>query len=137
MSSVSAASARVCWRSLLFGLAFAVLTLLPAVSALAAEETATESKKPATAAGARVATHNDLTYSTVDGEELKLDLAVPTAGEGPYPMVVFIHGGGWAGGNRVSFRSQIQQAARRGYVAATVSYRLMQYDRENTETTTA
>lgn len=137
MSSVSAPSARVCWRLLCCGLAFAVLALLPGSDGLAAERAARKRKKPAPVAQVPVTTHHDLTYSTTDREELQLDLAVPAAGEGPYPLLVFIHGGGWAGGNRQSFRSQIQNAARRGYVAATVSYRLMQFDQEKKETTTA
>jgi predicted peptidase len=35
------------------------------------------------------------------------------------------------------YRAQIEQAARRGYVAITVSYRLMKFDQANKETTTA
>jgi acetyl esterase/lipase len=50
---------------------------------------------------------------------------------------VFIHGGGWSGGNRQAYRGQIQEAAKRGYVAATISYRLMQFDQAKKETTTA
>ena len=64
-----------------------------------------------------------VTYRTVDDQALALDVAVP-AGEGPFPLIVFVHGGGWAGGNRASFEGEIQEAARRGFVAATVSYRL-------------
>lgn len=58
-------------------------------------------------------------------------------GNGPFPAIVFIHGGGWSGGNRQAYRAQIQEAAKRGYVAATISYRLMKYDEVKKETTTA
>lgn len=78
----------------------------------------------------------NITYCTVDGEDLKLDLARPD-GDGPFPAIVFIHGGGWLGGNRQAYKSQISEAAQRGYVAATISYRLMKFDQAKKETTTA
>ncbi len=77
---------------------------------------------------ADIAISQNLTYATVDGVSLQLDLAQPAEGEGPFPTLVFIHGGGWSGGNRHSYRASIEGAARRGYVAATISYRLTQPD---------
>ncbi len=74
-----------------------------------------------------IAVTPNLTYTTVGDVKLQLDLAVPS-GEGPFPGIVFIHGGGWSGGNRHAFRDKIRQAADRGYVAATISYRLTQPD---------
>ena len=70
----------------------------------------------------------NLTYATVGDVKLQLDLARPAQGDGPFPLLVFVHGGGWQGGNRHAFRSQMEAAARQGYVAATVSYRLTQAD---------
>jgi acetyl esterase/lipase len=78
----------------------------------------------------------DITYGKAGDTELKLDLARPQ-GDGPFPAIVFIHGGGWSGGNRQVYRGQIQEAATRGYVAVTISYRLMQFDQAKKETTTA
>ena len=75
-------------------------------------------------------------YGKAGDTELKLDLARPV-GNGPFPAIVFIHGGGWSAGNRGGYRSQIEEAARRGYVAVTISYRLMQFDEAKKETTTA
>ena len=75
-------------------------------------------------------------YGNVGNTELKLDLAQP-AGSGPFPAIVFIHGGGWYSGNRQGYRGEIEEAARRGYVAVTISYRLMQFDMAEKETTTA
>ena len=40
------------------------------------------------------------------------------------PAVVCIHGGGWAKGNRTNHEKVAQALAARGYVAATISYRL-------------
>jgi len=65
----------------------------------------------------------DVTYATVDGEELKLDLARPKEAKQPLPLVVVIHGGGWAAGNRKSHDNVTWEFAKRGYVSATVSYR--------------
>ena len=75
-------------------------------------------------------------YGKAENTELKLDLARP-AGSGPFPAIVFIHGGGWYSGNREGYRSQIEKAARRGYVAVSISYRLMQFNEAEKETTTA
>lgn len=78
----------------------------------------------------------DIVYGIAGDVELKLDLALP-AGKGPFPALVFIHGGGWYAGNRNACRSQIEAAAQRGYVAATISYRLMKFDQAAKETATA
>jgi acetyl esterase/lipase len=56
--------------------------------------------------------------------ELKLDLARPTKGDGPFPLVVCIHGGAWRLGNRTAHHRTIRLLASHGYVAATVQYRL-------------
>ena len=85
---------------------------------------------------AEVAFEENVTYGKAGETELKLDLARPD-GDGPFPAIVFIHGGGWSQGSRQSYRGQIEDAARRGYVAATISYRLMQFDESKKETTTA
>lgn len=118
-------------RAVLLAGAVLLAVCLPAAPVARGEEPAADRSNN------QVTTYNDVTYSTAGETELKLDLAVPAGDGGPHPMVVFIHGGGWAGGSRLAFRRQIQEAARRGYVGATVSYRLMKYDRQNKETTTA
>jgi acetyl esterase/lipase len=85
---------------------------------------------------AEAVVEENVTYGKAGDTELKLDLARP-AGDGPFPAIVFIHGGGWSGGNRQAYRAQIREAATRGYFAATISYRLMQFDQAKKETTTA
>lgn len=79
---------------------------------------------------------NDVTYATVDGQKLQLDIAVPK-GDGPFPCVVCLHGGAWKYGSRKDLsrgnvfydfgldrKPLIEILAERGFVAATVSYRL-------------
>lgn len=42
----------------------------------------------------------------------------------PRPLVIFVHGGGFAAGNKADFWAQCDAFAQRGYTAATISYRL-------------
>ncbi|AOS44490.1 Rhamnogalacturonan acetylesterase RhgT [Lacunisphaera limnophila] len=44
---------------------------------------------------------SDLTYGTAAGEKLLLDVSVP-AGEGPFPVAILVHGGGWSGGDKAT-----------------------------------
>jgi alpha-L-fucosidase 2 len=41
----------------------------------------------------------DIAYATAGGETLRLDASIPE-GEGPFPIAILIHGGGWGGGDR-------------------------------------
>ncbi len=66
---------------------------------------------------------NDLVYTKVGGEELKVDVARPEEGSGPFPGVLVIHGGGWRGGDKASNRGLLAEFARRGYVAISPQYR--------------
>lgn len=90
----------------------------------------------AAARGGDVTVEENITYGKGGNTELQLDLARP-AGDGPFPAIIFIHGGGWHQGDRRAYKSQIIEAAERGYVAATISYRLMEFDESKKETTTA
>jgi len=55
-------------------------------------------------------------------QELKADLYKP-AGNGPFPAVVMIHGGGWEGRTREDMNEISQRVAERGYVVLNMSYR--------------
>ncbi|MFN4261526.1 MAG: alpha/beta fold hydrolase [Gemmataceae bacterium] len=77
---------------------------------------------PAAQADGRV--EKDVVYGKGGDVELKLDLALPATGDGPFPAVVCIHGGGWRQGSRQDLAKTIEILAGRGYVAATISYRL-------------
>lgn len=84
-----------------------------------------------------VVIEENVPYGRAGDNELELDLARPAGGNGPFPALVFIHGGGWYQGKRQDYRAAIQDAAKRGYVAVTISYRLMQFDEAKKESTTA
>ncbi len=66
----------------------------------------------------------DVTYARYGDRTLAMDIYRPRSAWGQLPAVVCIHGGGWAKGNRTSHASVAQALAARGYVAATISYRL-------------
>lgn len=70
----------------------------------------------------------DLEYGRVDGISLKLDLYLPaeerSGGGGTRPGILFLHGGGWTGGDKQEFAEKAREMASRGYVAASANYRL-------------
>jgi acetyl esterase/lipase len=66
----------------------------------------------------------DVTYCTIGKTQLMLDVAHPKTGDGPFPAIVLIHGGGWCVGDRKSNVPLALKLAQEGYVAVTVSYRL-------------
>ena len=106
----------------------ALLAFLAAPAAVRAEP-----PDPISKPKLKVHTEPDLTYYKVDGKEMKLDLAMPAEGKGPFPAVVCLHGGAWRMGSRKDLskpsvlfnkRSLIEELASEGYVAVSVSYRL-------------
>lgn len=79
----------------------------------------------------KVATPPDLTeakeveYGRVGNRPLRLDLYQPAWRTGkPVPALIFIHGGAWSGGAKEIYKLYAVRYARRGYVTATISYRL-------------
>ena len=77
----------------------------------------------------QIATVNDLVYSTVNGVDLRLDLAAPLAGPGPFPAVVVFYGGAWRTGNKWGNRPVLAEFAHRGFVAIAPQYRHCPTDR--------
>ena len=65
----------------------------------------------------------DIVYATHDGVALTGDLYRP-AGEGPFPLIVNVHGGYWRRGSRDTFQYWGPYLAGRGYAGFTISYRL-------------
>jgi acetyl esterase len=78
---------------------------------------------PASAANA-AKVKRDVTYRTVDGQTLGLDVYQPAKKGKDRPAVVLIHGGGWRAGDKRVFAEQGNQLAERGFVAFSVDYRL-------------
>lgn len=46
-------------------------------------------------------THSDVEYGQVAGEKLLLDVHEPD-GKGPFPVAIYVHGGGWIGGDKAN-----------------------------------
>lgn len=63
-------------------------------------------------------------FSNPDNQHLQLNIARPKEGTGPFPAVLCIHGGGFRAGTREGYDRMCVALAQRGYVAATVTYRL-------------
>jgi acetyl esterase/lipase len=60
-------------------------------------------------------------------QSLLLDLILPPSGTAPAPpapLVIWIHGGGWATGSRLPIPSYVSALCSRGYAVASVDYRL-------------
>jgi acetyl esterase/lipase len=72
----------------------------------------------------RVRHENDVDFACVGDTTLKVDVAMPIEGAGPFPAVVCLHGGGWVSGDRKQMSQTIEVLARRGYVAIAPDYRL-------------
>jgi acetyl esterase/lipase len=70
-----------------------------------------------------VTTKYDIVYTKAGETELKLDLAHPPEGNGPFPAVIAIHGGAWRGGSKDTNRVLLDNLAREGYVAISPQYR--------------
>ncbi|WP_244238164.1 prolyl oligopeptidase family serine peptidase [Corallococcus terminator] len=62
-----------------------------------------------------------LTYASGSGHAL--NLFRPSTGSGPFPTVVWIHGGGWRGGSLLDV-NQARRLVCRGYAVASIDYRL-------------
>lgn len=66
----------------------------------------------------------NVTYVAIGSRKLHLDLFLPRVGTGPFPAVVYIHGGGWIKGDKSQFWRQAADMASKGFVGATIEYRL-------------
>lgn len=71
-----------------------------------------------------VSLQRDLVYARYGAREMHLDLFLPKQGAGPFPAVVYIHGGGWVNGNKTAFQRQAAHMATKGYAGACMEYRL-------------
>lgn len=66
----------------------------------------------------------DIEFVKHGEQSLKLDLYVPEKGDGPYPLIVWVHGGGWIGGDKNDCPTLNLGYGQRGYATASISYRL-------------
>ncbi len=72
-----------------------------------------------------VTTVDDVTYKEVENETLKLNVYSPKK-EGKYPIIIYIHGGGWMRGSKDRFLELriLKRLAYMGFVVFNIDYRL-------------
>ena len=68
----------------------------------------------------------DIEYARVEDRSIQLDLYLPED-QGPFPVIIWIHGGGWTSGDKDLDPNdpQVRQVGR-GYAVASINYRLSQ-----------
>ncbi|HKQ48254.1 MAG TPA: alpha/beta hydrolase fold domain-containing protein [Phycisphaerae bacterium] len=84
---------------------------------------------PVRASGQITPTYDDVVFGVVPRDAggtvtLLMDIYLPAAGSGPYPCVLWIHGGGWQGGTHNTVPGSALQLPTAGVAIASVSYRL-------------
>jgi len=65
---------------------------------------------------------SDLEYARVAEKSLLLDIYLPQGTEEPLPVIVWIHGGAWRGGDKRACR--LLGMTQRGYAVVSINYRL-------------
>jgi acetyl esterase/lipase len=65
----------------------------------------------------------DLVYAQAGTHTLLLDLFLP-GGKGPYPLIIWIHGGAFRSGSKETNRAK--RMVKQGYAVASINYRLSQ-----------
>jgi len=108
------------YRSFAAGMLTLALALSVAAQQPSGQRKSALSKAPALPQGVQV--ERDLEYARIGDKRLLLDLYRPEEAAGPLPVIVGIHGGGWASGSRAGNLGS--WLARHGYAVAVIDYRL-------------
>ncbi|BBY50837.1 hypothetical protein MARA_43050 [Mycolicibacterium arabiense] len=69
------------------------------------------------------------TYSSFEGNPLRLGVFRPRPGSGPAPVLLFVHGGGWVAGDRHAHATDLRWFADRGWLVVSVDYALSSPER--------
>ncbi|MEW6307010.1 MAG: prolyl oligopeptidase family serine peptidase [Verrucomicrobiota bacterium] len=102
---------------------FTVLACAGAVHSFAQEKAKRPTVPPARVPEG-VKAHRDLEYVANGHERHKLDLYVPEKADGPLPLLIWIHGGGWQNGSKDGCPPLRGGYTERGYAVASINYRL-------------
>ena len=70
-----------------------------------------------------ISAETNIVYGKGGDRDLQLDLYRPKKADQPLPLIIFIHGGGWKGGQRTDMSYYCLRFAEKGYITATISYR--------------
>ena len=63
-------------------------------------------------------------YKDYGTYQLKMEVDIPAKTKGPFPFIIYVHGGGWAGGSLNGFVNQSKYLASRGIAGVRISYTL-------------
>jgi acetyl esterase/lipase len=72
---------------------------------------------------------DEATYSTFEGEPLRLNIYRPNESVSGAPILVYIHGGGWVGGDLTGHSADLRWFAEQGWLVVSVGYTLSSADR--------
>ncbi|HEY7127811.1 MAG TPA: alpha/beta hydrolase [Ktedonobacterales bacterium] len=72
----------------------------------------------------QVQTQTNIPYGPLASAGETLDLCLPAGAPDPRPAIVMIHGGGWVNGDKSLLASDCYALALRGFVVASINYRL-------------
>ena len=99
---------------------------IPFILASAVASCAKEGGIPATPDSVSLTEGIPFCTGAVDGvqQPLLLDIARPKGQSKSLPVVLVVHGGGWAGGSRADYRYMINWLAQQNMVGVSVDYRL-------------
>ncbi len=67
--------------------------------------------------------HRDVVWASPGGRDLRLDVSAPE-GDGPFPVLVWIHGGGWEQFSKEANEGLARYITNRGYVVVNGNYRM-------------
>jgi acetyl esterase/lipase len=98
------------------------LFALVMLTSFAAASAQPQPPPPKIPAGVKV--ERNLVYARAGGKDLLLDLYLPEQTRARLPVILWVHGGAWRGGNKE--RSPAVRQVLRGYAAASIDYRLSQ-----------
>lgn len=99
-------------------------TVVPTPQSPSATPEPSATTPPSTPTTAR-SNQRNVTYCTMDGIELKMDVYYPKVADEKSPLVIYIHGGGWSGGDKSEAQGRlIPSLLDAGFTVASLNYRL-------------
>jgi acetyl esterase/lipase len=78
---------------------------------------------PGGAAAGPAATYSNVAYASTSSSQV-LDIWLPEGATGPVPLVIFVHGGAFMGGDKSMEGGNVASVLAAGYAAASLNYRL-------------
>lgn len=77
---------------------------------------------------ASLPTEQNVVYREIDKQKLLMDIYLPE-GDGPFPAILFVHGGGWVSGDKEQFAPFAEVLSKRGFACFAITYRLKEAGR--------